>query len=329
MRILLAIVLGLVPSFTNAQQPDVPAADASAQPPQRIRLGGTVTAAKMMHKVEPVYPPLARQARISGTVTLRTIIGRDGKVKQLEVLSGHPLLVQAALDAVRQWEYQPTLLNGEPVEIETTIDVIFELRDHSPDGDQPAQSAPANAGGTKEAKILRTEPDEIDSVLRADLEKLLAVTGTERQQEAVCKKILESLRPILFRSVGDQIARARILDSFQEKFLKVFTSDRAKEGMIAVYAAYFDDEDIKALIAFNESTAGKKMLRVMPQLSGDLIELGERLARESLPQINRELCAENAELLGKLPECKPNDAQKSELLRPREPFAPTVKNATN
>ena len=74
-----------------------------------------------------VYPPLARQTRISGTVRLHAIIGKDGTVHELEVMNGHPLLVQAALEAVRQWRYKPTLLNGEPVEVDTTIDVIFSL----------------------------------------------------------------------------------------------------------------------------------------------------------------------------------------------------------
>jgi protein TonB len=93
----------------------------------RIKVGGNVTAARLQNKVTPVYPPLARQTRISGTVRLHAIIAKDGTVQQLEVLSGHPLLVQAALDAVRQWRYQPTLLNGEPVEVDTTVDVIFSL----------------------------------------------------------------------------------------------------------------------------------------------------------------------------------------------------------
>jgi periplasmic protein TonB len=93
----------------------------------RIRQGGNVTAAKLMNKVQPQYPPLARQTRISGTVRLHAIIGKNGAVEQLEVLSGHPLLVQSALDAVKQWRYQPTQLNGEPVEVDTTIDVIFSL----------------------------------------------------------------------------------------------------------------------------------------------------------------------------------------------------------
>lgn len=93
----------------------------------RIRQGGAVTAASLINKVNPTYPPLARQTRISGTVRLHAIISKDGSVQQLEVLSGHPLLVQAALDAVRQWRYRPTLLNGEAVEVDTTIDVIFSL----------------------------------------------------------------------------------------------------------------------------------------------------------------------------------------------------------
>src|SRR5277367_2987090 len=103
-------------------------APAPPKPTQsRIRQGGNVTAASLINRVQPIYPPLARQTRIAGTVRLHAIIGKDGSVQQLEVLSGHPLLVQAALDAVRQWRYRPTLLNSEPVEVDTTIDVIFSL----------------------------------------------------------------------------------------------------------------------------------------------------------------------------------------------------------
>ncbi len=92
-----------------------------------LRVGGNVQAARIINRVQPVYPPLARQTRISGTVRLHAIIGKDGAITQLEVMNGHPLLQQSALDAVRQWRYQPTLLNGEPVEVDTTIDVIFSL----------------------------------------------------------------------------------------------------------------------------------------------------------------------------------------------------------
>jgi len=95
--------------------------------PKRINVGGQVQSAKLVNQVRPIYPPLAKQARISGTVRLHAIISKDGSIQQLEMVSGHPLLVQAALDAVRQWRYQPTLLNGEPVEVETFIEVVFTL----------------------------------------------------------------------------------------------------------------------------------------------------------------------------------------------------------
>ena len=90
-------------------------------------MDGNVQSARLVNKVQPVYPALARQARIEGVVRLHAIIGKDGSIEQLEVISGHRLLQQAALDAVRQWVYQPTLLEGKPVEVDTTIDVAFQL----------------------------------------------------------------------------------------------------------------------------------------------------------------------------------------------------------
>jgi TonB family protein len=100
---------------------------AGGSAPTRVRMGGNVQAARIINRVQPEYPEAARNGRISGTVRLHVIIGKDGTIQQLEVMSGHPMLQQAALDAVRQWRYQPTLLNGEPVEVDTTIDVIFAL----------------------------------------------------------------------------------------------------------------------------------------------------------------------------------------------------------
>jgi len=100
---------------------------AVASVPQRVPVTSRIEAAKLISRVQPVYPQLAIQARIQGNVVLHAIIGRDGQVSELEVLSGHPLLVNAALDAVRQWRYNPTLLNGQAVEVETTITVSFVL----------------------------------------------------------------------------------------------------------------------------------------------------------------------------------------------------------
>jgi TonB family protein len=100
---------------------------ANASTPQRIRVGGGVQKAKLVQQPAPVYPPLAMQARISGVVRLNAIIGRDGTVENLTVASGHPLLVPAAMEAVKQWVYAPTFLNGQAVEVVTQIDVEFSL----------------------------------------------------------------------------------------------------------------------------------------------------------------------------------------------------------
>jgi protein TonB len=98
-----------------------------AATPARIKQGGQVTAASIITQTRPLYPALARQARIQGNVVLHAIIDKEGKVAQLEVISGHPLLVQSALDAVKQWRYKPTQLNGDPVEVDTTITVTFTM----------------------------------------------------------------------------------------------------------------------------------------------------------------------------------------------------------
>ncbi len=95
--------------------------------PQRVRVGGNVQQAKMVRMIQPTYPAIAKQAHIQGTVILHAIIAKDGTVQELQLMGGPPLLVKAAMDAVRQWRYQPTLLNGDPVEVDTTISVIFSL----------------------------------------------------------------------------------------------------------------------------------------------------------------------------------------------------------
>lgn len=86
-----------------------------------------VMAARLVHRIQPDYPEIAKLMRLSGLVHLRAIIGTDGSVQQLEVLSGNPMLAQAAKAAVRQWRYEPTRLNGRPVEVETSITVTFVL----------------------------------------------------------------------------------------------------------------------------------------------------------------------------------------------------------
>ncbi len=102
-------------------------AEVAADPPTQLRVGGDAAQNNLSIKVNPVYPPMAKQARVQGTIRFEVVIARDGSIRNLHLVSGPPLLVQSAIEAVRQWVYKPTLLNGNPVEVITTIDVNYTL----------------------------------------------------------------------------------------------------------------------------------------------------------------------------------------------------------
>jgi len=93
----------------------------------RMRVSSGVTAGLLLKKVEPSYPPLAKTARVQGTVVLHAIISKEGTIEGLTLVSGPAMLAPAAIDAVKQWRYKPYLLNGDPVEVETTVNVVFNL----------------------------------------------------------------------------------------------------------------------------------------------------------------------------------------------------------
>ncbi len=95
--------------------------------PQRVRVSQGVSQGLLIHRVQPMYPPLARQARIQGSVILQAEISKDGSIENLRLISGHPMLAPAAIEAVKQWRYKPYFLNGEPVAVETQITVNFTL----------------------------------------------------------------------------------------------------------------------------------------------------------------------------------------------------------
>jgi len=116
------VIGSIVSSTANASVPKfVPVV------PQRVRISQGVTKGLLIQKVEPQYPPLARAARVQGEVVLSAVIDGNGQINNLQLVSGHPMLVQAAIAAVKQWRYKPFLLNGQPVVVETTITVIFSL----------------------------------------------------------------------------------------------------------------------------------------------------------------------------------------------------------
>ena len=112
--------------FDNSSRSVLPAALPPAAPAKLLRLSH-ISEGSLLHKVQPAYPALARSARIQGVVVLQAVISKQGTIENLVVLAGHPMLVPAAINAVRQWRYQPYILNAEPVEVETQITVNFSL----------------------------------------------------------------------------------------------------------------------------------------------------------------------------------------------------------
>lgn len=115
-------VMGGVPGAPPPPPPPKPKA-----PSGPVRVGGQVAEANLIRRVQPVYPPLAKSARVSGTVEFSAVISKEGNIENLQLVRGHPLLVNAAREAVLQWKYKPTLLNGQPVEVVTQIIVNFTL----------------------------------------------------------------------------------------------------------------------------------------------------------------------------------------------------------
>jgi periplasmic protein TonB len=113
-------VIGSVLSSTPVAVPKIAT-------PQRVRVSLGVSQGLLIRKVPPTYPPLARQARIQGVVILQAQISKEGNIQNLQLISGHPMLAPAAIEAVKQWKYKPYLLNGEPVEVDTQVQVNFTL----------------------------------------------------------------------------------------------------------------------------------------------------------------------------------------------------------
>jgi protein TonB len=121
-------VLSSLPGMGTVAPPTPKPEPAPKQPAAPLKVSSGVQAARLVFGPKPAYPALAKTARVEGSVRLHALIARDGTVENVQLISGPPLLVAAAMEAIRQWRYQPTILNGESVPVETDILVTFTLR---------------------------------------------------------------------------------------------------------------------------------------------------------------------------------------------------------
>jgi len=146
----LICLLGSASVFCQDAPQDVSQADTTESKPKALQVGANVEAAQLIRQVAPVYPPIAKTAHISGTVVLHAIIGKDGTVEDLQFVSGPPLLLKSAMDAVKQWQYKPTLAMGELVRVDTTISVVYVLGGKNPNNTAESSAPPGTADSPAE-----------------------------------------------------------------------------------------------------------------------------------------------------------------------------------
>jgi len=200
--------------------PPPPPADPGRRDP--IRVGGPIQQGKLIHKVDPDYPEVARQARIQTTILLEVVVNGQGEVTNVKVLRGHPALDQAAIDAVKQWRYSPTLLNGEAVPVITTVSVAFALSDNTGFAVLADQARPAVAsqiagrepmrvgGNVQESKLIhRVEPEYPELARRARIEATVILEVLVNEQGEVANVRVLRSHPLLEQAAVEAVKQWR------------------------------------------------------------------------------------------------------------------------
>jgi TonB family protein len=286
--------------------------------PQRIRVGEKAQSAALVHMVQPEYPAEARQAKVTGEVVLHCSVGKDGAVHTLEYVSGPRILVQPAVDAVRQWRYRPIRVNREPLEVDTTITVVFALDDSGnlkPQPYSPYSHAGPDAGDVDPA----TDAQAIDPQFKADILHLFDVMHLRSRTSEISHTMFQSLRPAVVASLPPTPNRERIADSYEQRLAALLASREFIDREAALYAKYLSDEDVKALSDFYQTSAGQHFNDATAQLTAASSQAGQEMVAENLPSILRGLCADFPELQGAAPFCpKQTPPKKSRFVQPHK-----------
>jgi TonB family protein len=286
-----------IPGITNGELPGEP-----AMHPSQITINGNTMAAKVLAIVPPAYPKGLQDAHVAGSVILSAVIGKDGSVKQLKPLSGPAQLQPLAMQAVKQWRYQPTVLEGAPVEVSTTITIDF-TPGKPPRYEQQGAAIPLTA-------------EAIDPQLRADILRLIAATHLKETMRDYGKQMMEVMRPSIEDSLPETANRKEILHEVETKMQAALESQAATDQIIMIYAKYLTDDDVKGVVAFYESPAGQRFNSVSTQLEDDLSHTGEQFAMENLSTILKGLCASHPELRGKTDFCRQDSHEHSAFQTP-------------
>lgn len=284
MKLRLAAVALLASGLCSAQTPTPKPQQAATK---RIRIGGQVQQAMLTKKVLPEYPAPAKQARVQGTVRLEALISTEGTVRELKVLSGHPLLLQSALDAVRQWRYKPTLLNGQAVEVLTTIDVVYTLG-----GIRETSETEADAIKAEQAALAAVDP-----ATAADIRRMMEVTGSKKLGMQLAAPLFEQIKPTVLRAMPPGERSEKVANRLMEMLMAKVNDEHFLDIVIPTYARHFTHDEIKQILAFFESPIGQRyVLELQPMLQEVQTAAMNHWNKVTYPQIMREMAEEFPEL---------------------------------
>jgi TonB family protein len=316
-EVLTLVMAALMAMAGFARGQDSPQAPApAAGRPVRIHLPDSqdkLTGGKPISLPNPVYPTLARQQGVQGDVVLHVIVGTDGAVKNISVLSGDPLLIQAAMDAVKQWKYEPTLLTGDPVELDTTITVTFKLDENGPDRQMttregsPASSASPGASSG------------VDPLLKADVLRLLDAMQPRDKQSSAARAASSPIFLKLLAELPPTPNRAKIASTMTDKYIAWLQSDEVRNRIVPVYAEFLSDDDIKALTAFYLTPAGQHYSAVSFQIEVAVGLATITAGTDYFPELGKELCDEYPELRAQPDFCPTIGPPQSNQNLPNEP----------
>ena len=318
----LTLTILLLAVGTYAQEKATPAEPAAPNVasglPQKIRIGEKEQSAALVRMVQPEYPAAARQAKVTGEVVLHCVVGKDGAVHTIEYVSGPQILMQPAVDAVRQWRYRPMRVNRQPLEVDTTITVVFALDNSGnlkPQPYSPYSHAGPDAGDVDPASNVQT----VDPQFKADILHLFDVMHLRSRTSEMSHTMFQSLRPAVVASLPPTPNRERIADSYEQRLAALLASQEFIDREAALYAKYLSDDDVKALSDFYQTSAGQHFNDATAQLTAASSQAGEEMVAENLPSILRGLCADFPELQGAAPFCpKQTPAKKSRLVQPHK-----------
>ena len=314
---ILLFAIGTYPQEENTP-PETTAPNSPSPLPQRIRVGEKVQSSAIVHMVQPEYPASARQAHATGEVVLHCMVGKDGAVHTLEYVSGPRVLMQPAVDAVRQWRYRPMRVNRQPLEVDTTITVVFALDDSGnlkPQPYSPYSHAGPDAGDVDPGTGTQT----IDPQFKADILHLFDVMHLRSRTSEMSHTMFQSLRPAVVASLPPTPNREKIADSYEQRLAALLASQEFIDREAALYAKYLSDDDVKALSAFYQTSAGQHFNDATAQLTAASSQAGQEMVAENLPSILMGLCADFPELQGSAPFCpKQTPPKKSHLVQPHK-----------